>query len=125
MATRDEARTWVDGYVKAWTSNDEADIRALFTEDAEYRYHPWEEPVRGQDAIVASWLDSKDEPDDWSFTWDVLAVDDGTVVVQGRTPYLNGSSYLNLWVIRLTEDGRASRFTEWYLEEPTDPPTVS
>ena len=30
--------------------------RALFTEDISYRYHPYDDPIVGKDAVVASWL---------------------------------------------------------------------
>ena len=36
-------------------------IGALFSEDVEYRYHPYDEPIRGRDAVVASWLGEGDE----------------------------------------------------------------
>jgi hypothetical protein len=37
--------------------------------------------------------------------------------VQGFTHYLGyRPSYDNLWVIRLEPDGRASEFTEWFME---------
>jgi len=39
----DEAafQRWLDRYVGAWKTYDEGAIGALFSEDAEYRYHPW------------------------------------------------------------------------------------
>ena len=40
-------------------------------------------------------------------------------MVQGRTTYTDGDVYLNLWVIRLADDGRAASFTEWYMEPPS------
>ena len=33
----DRIAAWVDSYRRAWESNDPADIRAVFTEDALYR----------------------------------------------------------------------------------------
>jgi len=44
--------TWIDGYRRAWDSNAPDDIRALFTENAEYRTAPFVDPRVGQDAIV-------------------------------------------------------------------------
>ena len=35
--------------------------------------------------------------------------------MQGRTDYPSSKLYLNLWVIRLDEHGRATSFTEWYM----------
>jgi hypothetical protein len=48
------AQAWLDTYVAAWLSYDEADIRALFAEDIAYRYHPYDDPIVGREAVVAS-----------------------------------------------------------------------
>ena len=63
--THDDAARWLDAYVEAWRSYDPAAIGALFADDAEYRYHPWDEPLHGRDAIVASWTGDKDAPGSW------------------------------------------------------------
>jgi ketosteroid isomerase-like protein len=118
MQGRELAEDWVRRYERAWATNDPDDIRALFTSDGEYRFHPWDEPAVGQDAIVEQWLDAQDSADDHTFTWSVVAVDGATAVVQGRTAYTDGDVYLNLWVIRFADDGRAASFTEWYMEPP-------
>ncbi|BDZ53911.1 nuclear transport factor 2 family protein [Agromyces marinus] len=107
---------WVEGYVKAWETNDADDIAALFTVDAVYEYSPADpEALTGRDAIVAGWLDAPDEPGDWRFTWEILDEHDDLVIVQGRTDYPAAKLYDNLWIIRLAPDGRARRFTEWYM----------
>jgi SnoaL-like domain len=124
MTETNALATWLDRYRTAWTSNNPEDIRALFTEDAEYRYHPWDDPVTGHEAIVDSWLASRDEPGDWSFDGEPMLQHGGIGIVEGRTVYANGPNYRNLWVVELAEDGRASRFTEWYMEEPADPPAA-
>ena len=54
--THDDVQGWLDRYVAAWKSYDPAAIGDLFAEDAEYRYHPWDEPVVGRDAIVGPGL---------------------------------------------------------------------
>jgi ketosteroid isomerase-like protein len=111
---------WMDRYVAAWDSNEPADIRGLFTDDAEYRFHPGDDPVVGHEAIEAAWLAGRDQPDDHTFSWELVAIDGGTAVVQGRTVYTAGSAagrdYDNLWVLGLAPDGRARSFTEWFVE---------
>jgi ketosteroid isomerase-like protein len=47
---------WLDAYVRAWKSYDPDEIRDLFAADIEYRYHPHDDPVKGRDAVVESWL---------------------------------------------------------------------
>ncbi len=108
--------TWLAAYAAAWASNRPADVGALFTTNAEYRSYPWAEPVRGADDIAAWWLRTADEPDDHRFTWSLLGVDGPRHFVQGRTVYTDGRTYENLWVVDLGQDGRASAFTEWYME---------
>lgn len=113
---------WIDSYLVAWDSNEPADIAALFAPDARYRFHPWDEPVVGPDAITAAWLAGRDEAGDHRFTWRLVAVDGDTAVVQGRTEYTAGPVadrvYENLWILVLPPQGRATAFTEWYMEQP-------
>ncbi|MBT2518425.1 nuclear transport factor 2 family protein [Streptomyces sp. ISL-90] len=109
---------WVANYVAAWESNDPEQIGALFTDDAAYLTSPDAEPRRGRDAIVAGWLKDLDEPGTWSFDWKILHEDEGFVVVQGRTEYPAEKDYLNLWIVRLGPEGRATEFTEWYMPRP-------
>ena len=118
MTDSSTVSSWVEGYRRAWASNAPDDIRSLFTEDAEYRTAPFVDPRVGQDAIVAGWIEDADQPGDFEFTYEVLS-DDGTLaLVQGVTEYVHPRSqtYDNLWVIRLAPDGRATEYTEWYME---------
>ncbi|MHA6668990.1 nuclear transport factor 2 family protein [Homoserinimonas sp. A447] len=111
---------WVEAYRRAWESNEPDDIRALFTEDAEYFTEPWEQPWRGHDDIVAQWLKARDEPGDTTFSWEVVAVDGDTGVIRAITPYTGRATYHNVWVIRFANDGRATSFTEWWMaQNPT------
>jgi ketosteroid isomerase-like protein len=120
IATHPIVTAWVQAYRKAWETNEPDDIRSLFTEDAEYLTEPYAEPWRGHEGIVASWLEDKDEPGETSFTWELVAVEGDTGVIRAVTPYQGRATYHNLWIIRFAEDGRASRFTEWWMaENPT------
>ena len=110
---------WVAQYVAAWESNEPDEIGALFTDDATYLTAPDAEPRRGRDEIVAGWLEDRDEAGTWSFEWQVIHEDaDGFVAVQGKTFYPAERDYLNLWIIRLAPDGRATEYTEWYMPRP-------
>jgi ketosteroid isomerase-like protein len=114
MTSLDSARVWVDGYVRAWRSNDPADIGVLFTDDALYFTAPFREPWRGREQIVQGWLDRRDEPGDATFEWQPLLVSGEVAVVQGVTTYAD-ETFSNLWVIRLGPDGRCHEFTEWWM----------
>jgi hypothetical protein len=113
------ATEWVERYKRAWASNEPDDIRALFTTDATYAYRPSDAKApRGHDAIVASWLEGRDGPGDYTFEFWVVSETPEVAVVQAVTDYSasGGKVYDNLWVIRFAEDGRAGEFTEWYME---------
>lgn len=109
---------WTAAYVEAWTSNDPAQIAALFSEDARYLTNPDSEPRVGRADIVAGWLEDLDDPDTWSFEWWIVREDAGFVVIEGRTKYPAERDYLNLWIVRLDDEGRATEFTEWYMPRP-------
>jgi hypothetical protein len=119
VATTDAVRTWMERYIAAWRSNKAEDIAALFTPDAVYRTGPFDAPRTGRDAIVRGWLEDKDEPDAWSFTYDIVATDP-IAVVEGRTRYEDGNrEYANIWLIELDGSGTARDFTEYYMPRTT------
>lgn len=111
---------WIDDYRAAWESNEPGDIRALFTENAEYRTEPYAEPWVGHAAIVDGWLEAQDQPGETEFHWARLVTTDDLAVISGTTTYASGPVYSNLWVIRFAPDGRAVSFTEWWMEQPGD-----
>ena len=108
---------WMEGYLRAWSSNAPDDIGALFTEEARYFTDPWSAPWTGRDTIIAEWIKRDDSPGTWEFSWSPVAVTDEVAVVQGETRYRNGRNYSNLWLIRLDPDGRAREFTEYWMDQ--------
>ena len=121
---RDGVASWLERYVEAWRTYDADAIGELFGEDAEYRYHPWDEPpVKGREEIVASWLEDRDEPGTWEARYAPVAVDGDTAVAVGTSTYLkpDGSVarvYHNCYLLRFDAGGRCSSFTEWYMRRP-------
>jgi ketosteroid isomerase-like protein len=119
-----KAAEWLDRYVDAWKTYEVSAIADLFSEEAEYRYHPYDEPpVRGRDAIAADWLDERDEPGTFEASYAPVAVDGDVVVATGTSTYRAsdgkpGRTYDNCFVMRFDDSGRCSSFTEWYMERP-------
>ncbi|KAA3641654.1 MAG: DUF4440 domain-containing protein [Armatimonadetes bacterium] len=112
-------QSWIDRYVEAWRSYDADAIADLFSADATYAYHPWDEPVVGREAIVASWLNDKDEPGSWEAEYRPLHVIGRDAVIVGETRYADGKTWANLFLVTFGDDGRCSTFTEWYMKKPT------
>jgi SnoaL-like domain len=120
---RETLQAWLDKYVEAWRSYEPAQIRDLFSEDALYFYSPWDEDsaLRGREAIVADWLREPDARGSWEAHYEPVAVEGNVCVAQGRTRYLtpDGSvtrQFANIFVLRFDEEGRCTRFTEWFMK---------
>jgi hypothetical protein len=117
MTDLEAVTRWVDGYVRAWNSNDPHDIGELFSEDAAYYTEPFREPWRGRETIVSSWLERRDEPGETTFTWYPVTVSPELSIVQGTTVYPT-ETFSNLWLIRLDTVGQCREFTEWWMQHP-------
>jgi ketosteroid isomerase-like protein len=119
---------WLAAYVDAWSSYDPAAIGNLFSDDAVYRYHPWEEPtpsrLQGREAIVASWLQDRDAPGSWSAEYQPWLVSGGRAVAVGASRYFAAdgatveSEYHNVFLLVFDDEGRCREFTEIYMKRP-------
>lgn len=122
--SHDAFQAWLDRYVAAWKSYDPIAIGDLFAEDAAYRYHPEDDPVRGRAAIVEDWLRDRDEPDTYDGRYEPLAIDatNGNHVASGWSRYYTSAGdlrdeYWNVFLVRFDDAGRASDFTEWWIQD--------
>jgi len=126
--THEQVQAWLDAYSRAWETYDPADIAALFTEDAEYRYHPFDEPERGRDTIVADWLNpggdasTRDAAGTYVGEYHPYAVDGWRAVAIGTSTYWTDASrstvdrvFYNSWLLEFAPDGRCRSFTEYYM----------
>jgi ketosteroid isomerase-like protein len=114
---------WLEAYVAAWKSGDRDEIAALFAADVTYRYHPWDEPLAGRDAVVDSWFDDPDEPGTFEARYACFAVDGDAAVATGASTYSapDGTRVFdNVFLLRFDGDGRCSEFTELYMKRPSD-----
>lgn len=117
----DAFQRWLDDYVAAWRTYEPEAVGALFAEDARYRYHPWDEPIVGRDAIVESWLGDRDEPGSWDARYEPWAIEGVRAVAVGVSRYLGPDretvdrEYHNVFLCRFDGDGRCSEFTELFL----------
>ena len=119
MLSREEVQRWLDDYVAAWGSYDEAAILALFTTDATYAYHPYDEPIQGASAIAASWLEEPDEAGSWEASYAPALIEGNAAIAKGETRYADGKVFSNLFELELDAEGRCTRFTEWFMKHPS------
>jgi hypothetical protein len=80
---RGEVDRWLRAYVETWNSYARDQIGELFAADVLYRYHPYDDPVAGREAVVRSWLgeaehagaSARDEPGTYDASYRAFAVD--------------------------------------------------
>jgi hypothetical protein len=115
---------WLLAYVEAWKAYDPAAIGNLFSEEAVYRYHPYDAPVRGRDAVVESWLAGRDPAGTYDGHYQTVMVEDDQAAARGRSLYFESdgvtpkAEFYNLFLLRFDPDGRCADFCEWYIERP-------
>jgi ketosteroid isomerase-like protein len=128
-----DVNRWLEDYVEAWKTYDRDRIVALFSEDVEYRYHPYDEPVKGRDAVVEAWLgegehegaSTRDEEGTYDAAYEAVAVDGDVAVATGSSSYSDepggpvSKVYDNCYVMRFDSEGRCREFTEWFMQRPS------
>ena len=126
---------WLAAYLAAWMSYDREQIADLFSDDVAYRYHPYDEPVRGRDEVVKSWLgegehagaSTRDPEGTYDANYRTIAVDGDVAVATGNSMYRATSGgpidkvYDNCFVMCFDAAGRCREFTEWYIQRPSPP----
>jgi hypothetical protein len=124
---------WLDRYVEAWLTYDPALIGDLFNADVDYRYHPYDDPVVGRDAVVASWLgdaaepgaSTRDRPGTVEAAYAPVAVDGDVAVATGTSSYRDEPGgpitkvFDNCFLLRFDAEGRCREFTEFYVRRPS------
>ena len=129
---RDAVNRWLDDYVAAWKSYDPEAIGALFSDEVEYRFHPYDDPVRGRNAVVEAWLGESDHEGapgrDAEGTYDgsyrAVAVDGEVGVATGESlcseePGGPVFQWDNCFVMRFDSEGRCREFTEYFAKRPS------
>lgn len=130
--TREQLNRWLGAYVEAWKTYDRQKVEALFAEDISYRYHPYDEPIVGRDAVVESFLGAgessdasePDEPGTYDAEYRAVAVDGDMAVAIGSSSYKDSPDgpvvrvYDNCFVMRFDSAGRCREFTEWFMKRP-------
>lgn len=113
---RAQLARWVDAYERAWRTAGTESLTDLFTADATYRTAPYEEPLRGLDAIARLWEAEREGPDEpFMLRTEIVAVERDTGVVRAEVRYAAPPprEYRDLWIVALDDDGRCRAFEEW------------
>jgi ketosteroid isomerase-like protein len=125
--THDDLQRWLDRYLEAWRTNDPAQVGALFTNDAVYRYRPYggdQHAAIGREAIIQAWLEEGDPPGSWDARYEPWAVEGNRAVAVGRSEYFatekaEARTFHNAFLLTFAADGRCAEFTDYYMREET------
>lgn len=124
MTDRASVASWLAAYSHAWQTYDPAAIGALFAENATYATGPYDEPIRGREAIVAAWLENRDAPGTYAGAYEPLVVEGDRAVANGRSRYFEAdrvalrTEFDNIFVLRFDDAGRCVEYREWYMQRP-------
>ena len=127
--THEHVQRWLDAYAHAWETYSEADVRELFSADAEYRWHPYDDPEKGIDDITFAWVNpggnasDRDKPGTYAAELVPFAVDGNKAVAVGTCTYWTDATrskvariYYNNWLLEFDDAGKCRSFTEYYMQ---------
>ena len=120
--THEQVAQWLAAYTKAWETYDPQAIGDLFSADASYYFYPYDEPTRGREAIVESWLESPDPSGRYTGAYQPVIVEGNRAAAQGESRYFTEDGqtlereYRNLFLLTFDDEGRCSEFREWYAK---------
>ena len=126
--THASVQAWLDRYVEAWQTYDPASVEDLFAEDAEYRYHPWDEPrPRAAPRSSDDWLNPGGNAEaatspapggpTTSRSRSTATAPSRSVSrsTSRRQPVTEDRHYWNGWTIEFDDAGRCTNFIEYYM----------
>jgi hypothetical protein len=125
--TEADVAAWLERYIAAWRSWDEAAIGDLFAAEAEYRFHPSDEPFVGRAAIVRAWTHpeglagvARDEPGTWEASYTPWLVGERRAVAVGTSRFWTDHTHAtlaevwdNCFLLEFDPEGRCTSYTEY------------
>jgi ketosteroid isomerase-like protein len=115
----DALATWLEAYKRAWEERDPQAAADLFTEDGLYAWGPFEEPMRGREAIRARWAEVTAAQSEVRFGSEPLGIVDAGGVARWWCSFNVDTLRIELdgiFLVALTSDGLCSEFREWWNE---------
>jgi hypothetical protein len=116
----DGLSAWLDRYGRTWERMDADGFAGCFAEEAEYRWGPWAEPLRGRDEIRERFEQAVSHQADVEFGHEPLAITpDGRGIarwwVSMRIPDEGTiEEDEGIFLVTFASDGLCSDFREWW-----------
>ncbi len=117
--THGDGQDLLEAYKRAWERRDPNLAVSLFSEDAEYREDPFEEPMRGSNAIRAYWNTAAATQVNMEFDAERIWVVGRAVLASWHAAYTRRSDAQRVrlrgfMTLELNERGKVFRFREWW-----------
>jgi hypothetical protein len=116
----DDFKKWLDAYGAAWQDGDAQAVFELFTENAEYRETPFDDPMLGLKAIHQYWSEGAGESQkEVHFSYQALAVVDDAGLARWQATFVRipSGNYVELdgfFMAEFAENGKCFMFREWW-----------
>ena len=110
---------WLGRYKAAWEARDPAAAAAIFTEDCEYYWTPFDPPAKGRAGVAAAWEGAVRGQKDVTFTSRVLAVEGARGIAHWHTrltavPGGEPVEFDGIFVTEFVGGGQCRIFREWW-----------
>jgi ketosteroid isomerase-like protein len=117
-----EAQDLLDTFKRGWETRDPEVVVGLFREDAEYRAHPFSEPLVGSIAIRAHWNEIAAMQGHIDFEPERIWVSGSTVLASWHAAYTRRATaeryrLRGFMTLELDEDGAVWRYRQWPHEQ--------
>jgi hypothetical protein len=113
---------WLEAYGKAWESQDPDAAAAIFAPVATYQETPFDEPMRGREAIRQYWTTGSEYQRDVSFGYEILTVD--PAIAHWWVSYLavkrddEPTKVDGIFLLEFDEEGLCTSLREWWHAHP-------
>ena len=116
------AQDILDTLKRGWEGRDPETIVNLFRQDAEYRHHPFVDPLLGSNAIRRYWNEVAATQVHIDFEPERVWVSGSTVLASWHAAFTRRTSAERIrqrgfMTLELDEDGTVWRFRQWPLEQ--------
>ena len=114
-----EAQDLLEAYKRAWENRDPDAAVELFSPEAEYREDPFEEPLRGANAIRAYWNEAAAAQVHLEFDPERIWVSGRTVLASWHAAFTRRATAQRVrlrgfMTLEVDERGKVWRFREWW-----------
>jgi hypothetical protein len=116
---RDAFKSWLDSYGRAWIERNPDAAAALYTSDGAYRVTPFQEPLRGRQAIFDYWAEVARTQEEIQFGYEIVAVTADCGVARWWASFVRVPPGLQtkldgIFLVSLDADGQCTSLREWW-----------